>query len=51
MIVVFFLAHAIPIDPVVPSLGQKAMDNPMIVEAFRQNWKPNDQEIFFYELS
>jgi peptide/nickel transport system permease protein len=37
-IVVFFVAHAIPIDPVVANLGQKAMDNPEIVAAFREKW-------------
>lgn len=37
-LVVFLVSHALPGDPVAAHLGQRSMDNPVIVAAFREEW-------------
>src|SRR5215208_2654834 len=37
-LVTFVLSHSVPADPVVAHLGQSAMMDPQIVEAFKREW-------------
>src|SRR5579885_1275451 len=34
----FVIAHAVPSDPVVANLGQRALSDPQIVAAFKAEW-------------
>ena len=34
----FIITHALPVDPVVANVGQRASSNPTIVAAFRKRW-------------
>ena len=34
----FVISHAVPADPIVASLGQRAQDNPSIVRQYRHQW-------------
>src|SRR5579883_1593636 len=34
----FIISHAIPADPVIASLGQRAQDDPSIVAQYRHQW-------------
>jgi peptide/nickel transport system permease protein len=50
-IIVFIISHSLPGDPVAAHLGQKSMENPEIVAAFRQQWgldKPLWEQYFVY---
>ncbi len=37
-LIVFLVSHLLPGDPVAANLGQRSMENPEIVAAFRQQW-------------
>jgi peptide/nickel transport system permease protein len=37
-LVAFVIGHAVPGDPIAANLGQRAMSNPTIVEAFKAEW-------------
>ena len=37
-LIVFLVSHLLPGDPVAAHLGQRSMENPVIVAAFREQW-------------
>src|SRR5882762_11769221 len=37
-LIAFVVSHSVPADPVAAHLGQRAMEDPTIVAAFRQQW-------------
>jgi peptide/nickel transport system permease protein len=37
-LIAFVVSHSVPADPVAAHLGQRAMEDPIIVAAFRQQW-------------
>ena len=50
-LMVFFISHTVPSDPVVANLSQRNLDNPEMVAAFRAKWgldKPLYQQYFMY---
>ncbi len=47
----FVISHAVPADPIVASLGQRAQDDPSIVAQYRHQWgldKPLPVQYVFY---
>jgi peptide/nickel transport system permease protein len=50
-LVVFFISHSVPSDPVVANLSQRNMNNPKMVAEFREKWgldKPLYAQYFTY---
>lgn len=50
-VIAFTISHAVPGDPIVANLGQKAMSDPAIVAAFEREWgldKPVAQQYVIY---
>lgn len=50
-LVVFVVSNALPGDPVAANLGQRSMDDPVIVAAFREEWgldKPLHEQYFVF---
>ncbi|MEM7126511.1 MAG: ABC transporter permease [Chloroflexota bacterium] len=50
-LIAFTISHAVPGDPIVANLGQKAMSDPDIVAAFEREWgldKPVPQQYLIY---
>src|SRR3989442_12179892 len=50
-LIAFVLSHSGPADPVAGHLGQRSMEDPPIVAAFRQQWgldKPLPEQYFTY---
>lgn len=50
-VIAFTISHAVPADPITANLGQKAMSDPKIVEAFRAEWgldRPVVEQYFVY---
>src|SRR3979411_125167 len=37
-LIAFVVSHSVPADPVAAHLGQRAMEDPTVVAAFRQQW-------------
>jgi peptide/nickel transport system permease protein len=50
-LIAFIISHSVPGDPVAAHLSQKAMEDPVIVETFREQWglnKPMWQQYLIY---
>ena len=50
-LIVFFITHTVPADPVVANLSQRNMSNPKMVAEFREKWgldKPVYVQYFTY---
>lgn len=50
-LIAFILSHSVPADPVASQLGQRSMEDPAIVAAFRQQWgldKPLPEQYLTY---
>jgi peptide/nickel transport system permease protein len=50
-LIAFVISHSVPADPVAAHLGQRSMENPAIVAAFRQQWgldKPLPEQYLTY---
>jgi len=50
-LIAFVVSHSVPADPVAAHLGQRSMEDPTIVAAFRQQWgldKPLPEQYFTY---
>ena len=50
-LIAFVVSHSVPADPVAAHLGQRAMEDPTIVAAFRQQWgldKPLPEQYLTY---
>jgi peptide/nickel transport system permease protein len=50
-LVTFTISHAIPADPIIASLGQRAQDDPSIVARYRHQWgfdRPLPLQYLFY---
>jgi peptide/nickel transport system permease protein len=50
-LVTFIVSHAVPADPIAASLGQRAQDNPSIVNRYRHEWgldKPLPEQYVIY---
>src|SRR3979411_1446642 len=50
-LIAFVVSHSVPADPVAAHLGQRAMEDPTIVSAFRQQWgldKPLPEQYLTY---
>ncbi|MDQ6671245.1 MAG: ABC transporter permease [Chloroflexota bacterium] len=53
-LIAFVVSHSVPADPVAAHLGQRAMEDPTIVAAFRQQWgldKPLPEQYLTYLLN
>ena len=53
-LIAFVVSHSVPADPVAAHLGQRAMEDPTIVAAFRQQWgldKPLPEQYLSYLLN
>jgi peptide/nickel transport system permease protein len=50
-LIAFLISHSVPADPVAAHLGQRSMEDPAIVAAFRQQWgldKPLPEQYLTY---
>src|SRR5258708_29811600 len=50
-LIAFVVSHSVPADPVAAHLGQRSMEDPTIVAAFRQQWgldKPLPEQYLTY---
>src|SRR5215216_4895413 len=50
-LIAFIVSHSVPADPVAAHLGQRAMEDKVIVAAFRQQWgldKPLPEQYLTY---
>ena len=50
-LIAFVVSHSVPADPVAAHLGQRSMEDPAIVAAFRQQWgldKPLPEQYLTY---
>src|SRR5437762_4031734 len=53
-LIAFVVSHSVPADPVAAHLGQRSMEDPTIVAAFRQQWgldKPLPEQYLSYLLN